>query len=149
MIYTPLTNKALRLAYEAHHGQTDKSGQPYIYHPFHLAEQMEDEISVCTALLHDVAEDTPLTLEELEQEFPKEVTDALRLLTRRKGEDYFDYIRALALNPVARRVKLADLAHNSEESRFAGCECVEWEQLAERRDRYERARLLLEERRKT
>lgn len=59
MIYTPLTNKALRLAYAAHHGQTDNSGQPYIFHPYHLAEQMTDEVSVCVALLHDVAEDRP------------------------------------------------------------------------------------------
>ena len=70
MIYTPLTNKAMRLAYAAHQGQTDQAGLPYIFHPFHLAEQMEDEISVCAALLHDVVEDTPITLEELEQEFP-------------------------------------------------------------------------------
>ena len=58
MIYTALTNKALRLAYAAHHGQTDKCGQPYIFHPYHLAEQMPDEISACVALLHDVVEDT-------------------------------------------------------------------------------------------
>ena len=81
MIYTALTNKALRLAYAAHHGQTDKSGQPYIFHPYHLAEQMTDEVGVCAALLHDVVEDTAVTLEELEREFPKEVIDVLRLLT--------------------------------------------------------------------
>lgn len=58
MIYTELTNKALTIAYRAHHGQLDKSGIPYIFHPVHLAEQMKDEISVCVALLHDVLEDT-------------------------------------------------------------------------------------------
>ena len=68
MLYTPLTNKAMRIAYAAHHGQTDKSGQPYIFHPLHLAEQMEDEVSACVALLHDVAEDTDVTLEELARE---------------------------------------------------------------------------------
>lgn len=70
MIYTVLTNKALRIAYEAHQGQVDKAGLPYIFHPFHLAEQMTDEISTCVALLHDVAEDTDVSLDELAREFP-------------------------------------------------------------------------------
>ena len=143
MIYTPLTNKALRLAYAAHHGQTDKSGQPYIFHPYHLAEQMDDEISVCAALLHDVVEDAGVTLAELEQTFPKEVTDAVRLLTREKGTDYFAYVRAIRQNPVAVRVKLADLAHNADESRFAGCADVSAEELAQRREKYARARAIL------
>ena len=60
MIYTALTKKAMKVAYEAHHGQTDRSGTPYIFHPFHVAEQMDDELSVCTALLHDVIEDTEI-----------------------------------------------------------------------------------------
>lgn len=143
MIYTTLTNKALRLAYAAHHGQTDKSGQPYIFHPYHLAEQMTDEVSVCVALLHDVVEDTAITFAELEQEFPKEVTDALRLLTHEKGTDYFDYVRAIRKNPVAVRVKRADLAHNSDETRFAGCGDTA-EQLARRREKYAKARAILE-----
>ena len=144
MIYTTLTNKALRLAYAAHHGQTDKSGQPYIFHPYHLAEQMTDEVSVCVALLHDVVEDTGLTFADLEREFPKEVTDALRLLTYEKGTDYFDYVRALRGNPVAVKVKLADLAHNSDETRFAGCGDIPAEQLVKRREKYAKARAILE-----
>ena len=143
MIYTPLTNKALRLAYAAHHGQTDKSDQPYIFHPYHLAEQMDDEISVCAALLHDVVEDAGVTLAALEQAFPKEVTDAVRLLTREKGTDYFAYVRAIRQNPVAVRVKLADLAHNADESRFAGCADVPADELAQRREKYARARAIL------
>lgn len=109
MIYTPLTKKAMRIAYEAHHGQTDKSGQPYIFHPFHLAEQMTDEIGVCVALLHDVAEDTSVTLEDLSRDFPAEVIEPLRLLTHAPGTDYFDYVRALADNPVAKRLSLQTL----------------------------------------
>ena len=58
MIYTPLTRKAMRIAYEAHHGQFDETGVPYVFHPFHVAEQMTDEITTCMALLHDVVEDT-------------------------------------------------------------------------------------------
>ena len=73
MIYTALTKKAMKVAYEAHHGQTDRSGTPYIFHPFHVAEQMDDELSVCTALLHDVVEDTEITFEDLTGEFPEEV----------------------------------------------------------------------------
>ena len=85
MIYSPLTKKAMRVAYDAHHGQVDKSGLPYVFHPYHLAEQMADEITVCAALLHDVVEDTAITIEELEAEFPIVVTDAVKLLTRDQG----------------------------------------------------------------
>lgn len=143
MIYTPLTNRAQRIAYDAHQGQTDKSGQPYIFHPYHLAEQMTDEVSVCVALLHDVVEDTAITFEELEREFPPEVMDALRLLTHDPGTDYFEYVRAIKQNPVAVRVKLADLAHNSDETRFAGCESVSEEKRARWREKYGKAKAIL------
>lgn len=143
MIYTPLTNKAMRLAYTAHHGQVDKSGQPYIFHPYHLAEQMTDEVSACVALLHDVVEDTAVTFTELELEFPREVVEALRLLTHNKGTDYFDYVRAIRANPIALKVKLADLAHNSDESRFSGCEDIVQEQLVRWREKYAKAKAIL------
>ena len=118
MIYTDLTRKAMKLAYEAHHGQTDKSDVPYIFHPYHLAEQMKDEISACTALLHDVAEDTDITVVDLEKDFPPAVTEALKLLTHSKDTDYMDYILKIKENPVAKAVKLADLKHNSDASRL-------------------------------
>ena len=79
MIYTPLTNKAMKIAYRAHHGQKDYNGIPYIFHPIHLAESMDDEISCCAALLHDVVEDTSVTMEFLAREFPREVIDVLKL----------------------------------------------------------------------
>ena len=145
MIYSPLTNKAMKFAYAAHHGQVDKSGQPYIFHPFHLAEQMKDEITVCIALLHDVMEDTEITYEELAKEFPKEVMDALLLLTHQKGVDYYDYVRAIKQNPYAKTVKLADVAHNADQTRMAGCEQVSKEKLAYWREKYARARAILEE----
>ena len=144
MIYTELTNRALKLAYEAHHGQVDKGGVPYIFHPIHLAEQMEDETAVCAALLHDVVEDTSVTLERLAREFPREVVEAVRLLTREKGTDYFDYVRAIRQNPVARAVKRADLVHNADESRLAGSGMPE-EVQARRREKYRRALEILEE----
>ena len=75
MVYTPLTIKAIKIAYKAHEGQYDQSGVPYILHPVHLAEQMTDETTTCIALLHDVLEDTALTLPDLEAEFPREITE--------------------------------------------------------------------------
>lgn len=120
MIYTPLTNKVMCFAYQAHHGQLDHNGVPYIFHPIHVAEQMEEEISCCVALLHDVLEDTPVTPEELSREFPRPVVEVVCLLTRREGEDYLSYIRRIRQNPVAVRVKLADLAHNLDQTRCQG-----------------------------
>ena len=118
MIYTPLTLRAMNVAYKAHHGQLDKAGAPYIFHPMHLAEQMTDEISACTALLHDVAEDTDITLEQLSVIFPERVISALRLLTHDKDTDYLGYVKEIRKDPVAAAVKLADLQHNSDISRL-------------------------------
>ena len=118
MIYTELTMKAMNLAYTAHHGQFDKGGVPYIFHPIHLAEQMDDEISTCVALLHDTVEDTDVTLEQLAREFPREVVEAVGLMTHAEGVDYFDYVRIIKENPIARAVKLADLHHNSDLTRL-------------------------------
>ena len=125
MIYTPLTNKALTFAYNAHHGQLDYNGIPYIFHPLHLAEQMDDEISCCAALLHDVVEDTAVTMEELRREFPEEVTEVVALLTHgdsaeSANSDYFSYLLPIKAHPVARKVKLADIVHNSDQSRCTG-----------------------------
>lgn len=142
MIYTPLTRKALSIAYAAHHGQVDKCGTPYIFHPVHLAESMDDEISCCVALLHDVAEDTPVTLEELAREFPEEVMVPLRLLTHAPETDYFDYVRAIKQNPVAVKVKLTDLEHNSDQSRCAGMGLPE-SRLLYWREKYAKARDIL------
>ncbi len=114
MIYTPITKKAMIVAYNAHHGQTDPTGVPYIFHPMHLAEQMTDETTTAAALLHDVVEDTPITLDDLRREgFPENVLQVVDLLTHREGVPYLDYVRALKSNPAARAVKLADLTHNS------------------------------------
>ena len=113
MIYTELTRKAMVIAYNAHHGQEDKSGVPYIFHPVHLAEQMHDEYSVCVALLHDTVEDTNLTLDDLAKEFPKEIVDAVSLLTHDKSESYETYLKKIKTNSLAMAVKMADVEHNS------------------------------------
>lgn len=145
MIYTELTNKAMRIAYDAHHGQVDKAGQPYIFHPMHLAEQMTDEITTCAALLHDVAEDTDITLDDLAKEFPKEVIDVLRLLTHEDGTDYYEYVRGIKGNPAAMAVKLADIAHNSDQTRFAGCAGITEAGLKYFQEKYAKAVAILTE----
>ncbi|MCD7837340.1 MAG: GTP pyrophosphokinase [Clostridiales bacterium] len=142
MIYTPLTKKALLLAWDAHLGQWDKSGLPYIFHPYHLAEQMEDELTCCAALLHDVVEDTGWTLDALEMEgFPAPVLEALALLTHDPVIPYLAYVRALSGNPIARAVKMADLRHNSDLTRLE----VVTEKDKRRAEKYQKALALLEE----
>ena len=142
MIYTELTIKAMGIAYAAHHGQVDKAGVPYIFHPLHLAESMDDEISCCAALLHDTVEDTDVTLEQLAEEFPAEVVEAVRLLTHDENTDYYDYVRGIKGNPIAMKVKLADIAHNTDQSRFAGVQVPEG-MLGYFRDKYAKAKAIL------
>ena len=141
MIYTHLTNEAMKLAYNAHHGQVDKGGIPYIFHPYHLAEQMDDEYSTCVALLHDIVEDTAVTLEELRKTFPEEVTDAVALMTHNDGEPYLEYVKRIAANPIAKKVKLADLRHNTDESRLPDADAAT---LAYYREKYRKAFAILE-----
>ncbi len=142
MIYTPATKKALRFCFEAHKGQIDKSGMPYVFHPFHLAEQMKDENSTIAALLHDVVEDTDFTFDDLRNlEFDNEVIEALMLLTHEEGIPYLTYVAEIKKNPIARAVKLADLQHNSDLSRL---DIVD-EKALKRKEKYTEAILLLTE----
>lgn len=118
MINTKLTRKAMIIAYNAHKNQVDKSGVPYIYHPIHVAEQMDTEVECIVALLHDVVEDTDVTFEQLKSEFPSEIIDILKLLTKTKDIDYCEYINKVKENTVARKVKIADIEHNLDRSRL-------------------------------
>lgn len=119
MVYTDKTKRAIKLCYKAHHGQLDKSGLPYVHHPLHLAEQMDDEDSTIVALLHDVAEDTEYTLKDIKgMGFGDAVIEALALLTHDLSVPYFEYIRSISENPLAKKVKLADLEHNSDITRL-------------------------------
>lgn len=126
MVYTEATERAMRIAYNAHHGQLDKSGVPYIFHPIHLAEKMGTEAECIVALLHDTVEDTDVTLDELSEQFPSNVIEALKLLTHDKSVDYFDYVRMVKDNPIARKVKLADLRHNSDMTRIKNPTEKDW-----------------------
>ena len=141
MIYTKDTKKALKICFDAHKNQTDKSGLPYVFHPFHLAEQMETEEATIVALLHDVVEDTNVTLEDLEGEgFKSEIIEAIALMTHDDDTDYMDYVREIKKNPIAKAVKLADLKHNSELSRMDVID----EKVLERRKKYLEAIEILE-----
>ena len=141
MIYTPLTKKALRLCFDAHKDQVDKSGMPYVFHPFHLAEQMPDEDTVVTALLHDVVEDTAFTPDDLRcMGFPPRVVEAIMLMTHEDGVPYMDYVAKIRDNPIARQVKLADLRHNSDLTRLEQVD----DRARQRAEKYARAIALLE-----
>ena len=142
MIYTPKTKLALKLCFDAHKEQLDKSGMPYVFHPFHLAEQMTTEETTIVALLHDLVEDTDYTIGDLtDMGFDEVVTDAIALMTHAEDVDYMDYVRAIKDNPVAKAVKLADLRHNSDLSRLD----VVDEKALQRREKYLRAIALLKE----
>ena len=141
MIYTDLTKKAIRLCFEAHKNQVDKSGLPYVFHPFHLAEQMKDELPTVVALLHDVVEDTSYTLDDLRKMgFPEAVLDALTLLTHTDDTPYLDYVARLKSNSIARAVKLADLRHNSDLTRLNHVD----DRAIKRVEKYQKAIALLE-----
>lgn len=119
MIYTPMTKIALKLCFAAHKDQMDKSDMPYVFHPFHLAEQMQDEETTIVALLHDVVEDTDYTIEDLRQMgFSERVLSAIALMTHAPEVPYMDYVAKIKTNPIAKAVKLADLRHNSDLSRL-------------------------------
>lgn len=142
MIYTPLTKKALLLSFNAHKDQFDKSGMPYVYHPFHVAEQMKDELTVCVALLHDVVEDSDVSPEDLRSYgFHDEVVGAVALMTHSDDVPYFDYIKKIKRDPVASAVKLADLEHNMDLSRID----LPKEKDLERIEKYKRAVEILKE----
>ncbi len=141
MIYTDMTKKALKLCFQAHKDQVDKSGLPYVHHPFHLAEQMQTEETTIVALLHDVVEDTPYTIQNLrELGFPESVLEAIRLMTHDDETPYLEYVARMKGDPIARAVKLADLGHNSDLSRL---DTVDAAALA-RVEKYKQAMALLE-----
>lgn len=119
MIYSELVKKAMCIAFDAHNGQLDKAGYPYIHHPLHLAEQMETELATVVALLHDVAEDTPVGFDEMRRKgIPEEAITALKLLCHDKDKPYAEYIDRMQENMTALKVKRADLLHNLDSTRL-------------------------------
>ena len=95
-----------------HAGQVDKAGEPYYLHPLAVADGVDTEDCKIVALLHDTLEDTSLQYETVLNLFGREVADAVLAMTHWEGEPYFDYVRRVKENPIARKVKLLDLRHN-------------------------------------
>lgn len=110
--------EALGLAMKAHAGQTDKAGQPYINHVLRVALAQTDPLRTVVALLHDVVEDTDVTLGQIVKEFGLDVADAVYAITKQKGETYKDYVGRVRMNAVALDVKMADILDNSDPTRL-------------------------------
>ena len=134
-----LFHLAFDIALHAHMGQKDKQGQPYIFHPVAVANQFTDEDRQVVALLHDVVEDTDITLKTLSLSFPAHIVNAVDAITHRKGESNDDYILRCAKDAMATDVKRKDIAHNS--GRLAGIGDAETIERLQRK--YKRSLLLL------
>ncbi len=134
---------AIKLATDAHAGQIDKSGEPYILHPLRVMLAMKTDEERIVAVLHDVVEDSAWTCDDLywQHGFKPEIVQAVAALTRGKDEDYFDFIRRLAPNPIARSVKIADIRDNLDPSRGLPSD----PKVTERVEKYRRALEMLRE----
>ena len=105
--------EAIRIAVEAHRGQKDRAGAPYILHPLRMMFRMQTDAERMVAVLHDVVEDTDWTLDDLRgRGFAEEVVAAVDHLTRRDDESYEEFVERAGRHPIARRVKIADLEDN-------------------------------------
>lgn len=114
-----MLNKAFSIAYHAHDGQFDKGGMPYIFHPVMVALNVDSVDEKMVALLHDVVEDSSYSLEDLKKEgFPANVIEAVGVITKKDGESYDSYLEGVKRNDLARKVKIADITHNSDRSRL-------------------------------
>jgi (p)ppGpp synthase/HD superfamily hydrolase len=132
--------KAIRIAAQAHERQRDKGGAPYILHPLRVMMQMTSEDEMIVAVLHDVIEDSDLTVERLRQEgFYAEILDAIECLTKRDGEEFGEYIERVKKNPLAIKVKIADLEDNLEVARLKEVTAAD----AERIEKYKQALQML------
>lgn len=135
----PTLEDAIALALKAHRGQVDKAGEPYILHPLRVMMRMphSDEVRMA-AVLHDVVEDSDITLAELRQQgYPDAVIAALDALTRREGESYTDFVARAAAHPIARQVKRADIEDNMDLRRLRSITPRDIERLARYRAAWE------------
>ena len=130
---------ALQIAQKAHAGQVDKAGKDYILHPMTVASYMDTDIEKTIAYLHDVLEDTDVTVDALRKIFPNEIVDTLIILTHRKDESYFEYIQRVSKSKLAKKVKVADLLHNLDITRIKEPTKQDYERL----EKYKKAILYL------
>ena len=132
--------KAISIAAQAHEGQIDKAGAPYILHPLRVMMKMTTEAERITAVLHDIIEDTDWTMERLRREgFHAEILDALDCLTKQDGEEYGKFIERVKLNPLAVKVKMADLEDNLDVARLKNVTEADTKRL----EKYKQALLML------
>lgn len=116
---TDLLSLAYDIASQAHEGQVDKAGKPYILHPLHVSARCVTYEAKVVALLHDTIEDTDITADYLsKQGFPPDIVEAVLAVTRKEGETYEEFVRRAAKNPVGREVKMADLEDNMDITRL-------------------------------
>ena len=139
---TDMINRAYRLALKAHENQVDKGGKPYIEHVMKVASSFVGDYETrIVALLHDVIEDTPYTLEDIIQEgFSKSIIEAISVITKSDDMDYMEYIEAISNNEIARKVKIADLRHNMDISRIPNPSKQDFERII----KYQKALVYLE-----
>ena len=130
---------ALQIAKEAHAGQVDKAGKDYILHPITVASYMDTDVEKAIAYLHDVLEDTSVTVDELRNHFSNEIVDTVITLTHRKDESYFEYIQRISKSKLAKKVKVADLLHNLDITRIKEPSKQDYERL----EKYKKAILYL------
>lgn len=138
----PTLEDAIRLAVEAHHGQRDRYGQPYVLHPLRVMFRLHSETDRIVGVLHDVIEDTSRTTKDLRRMgYPEEILTALDSVTKRVGEPYGEFVLRSKANPIGRRVKLADLEDNMDVRRMQEVTLEDTERLA----RYRQAWTVLQE----
>lgn len=137
-----LLEAAIKIAVEAHSGQLDKAGQPYVLHPLRVMLSLSDEKDRIVGVLHDVIEDTSITYDYLIAngfEGQREILEALKSVTRKEDETYEEFIERVALNPIGKIVKLADLQDNMNLSRIPNPTTKDFERLK----KYEKAKEML------
>lgn len=130
---------ALQIAQKAHAGQVDKAGKDYILHPMTVASYMDTDTEKAIAYLHDVLEDTDVTVDALREIFRNEIVDTLITLTHRKDESYFEYIQRVSTSKLAKKIKVADLLHNLDITRIKEPTKQDYERL----EKYKKAILYL------
>jgi GTP diphosphokinase / guanosine-3',5'-bis(diphosphate) 3'-diphosphatase len=134
-----LLEKAILIATKAHAGQRDKGGQAYILHPLAVMSRVSSTDAKIVALLHDVIEDTPVTIESLEKEcFPSHIREAILAVTREEDETYEDFIERIARNRLAVEVKLADLEENMNLDRIPQVTTKDKERIVKYQQAYDR-----------
>lgn len=129
--YEFLLQRAIALATKAHEGQIDKAGKPYLDHPLFVMENVNSLEEKIVAVLHDAVEDSELTFEQLKSAgFPEVIVKAIEAITKIEGEAYATYLERVIANPIALRVKIADVTHNLDLRRISNPTEADFQRIA-------------------